>query len=372
MPVRPGHGRDCMLLHIQNGRHRLVFSNGSCVELAWGSSQTLLEQRKGKIMNKWIFLAVLFAGLTMLAPARAEPVPPGCLPVEGDLQWTLPTEPIGPSWSFVAVHDSEYGDGDKLRVTFWRWPCNATDSQLILTLTPLQGQLTFISFSIKQRADVWKLLFMLINDPSVHIGNELPFMGAVLSGKAVSGVVGPGIAWDRRYDDDFDPSASMDIGFATVTGGLPKRVLSIPAYNPAAYGIEGSSRFTIDNSVTGTWYSPAQSGHGFMLMVLPGNRLLAQWYTFAPDGTPMWILGDGYFSGDEVVLQAYTTGGPGALFPPYFDMDEIERTAWGTFTFEFQDCHNAVVEWDPTVPGFSPGSMSIRHLAVPDGLSCAD
>jgi hypothetical protein len=50
---------------------------------------------------------------------------------------------------------------------------------------------------------------------------------------------------------------------------------------------------TIGPGFTGSWFDPAQSGHGIAIEVLPGQpvRMLASWVTFAPQGGQAWIAG---------------------------------------------------------------------------------
>lgn len=128
--------------------------------------------------------------------------------------------------------------------------------------------------------------------------------------------------------------------------------------------------FAIGPGMTGNWYDPHQSGHGFSLEVQPDGRLLAEWFTFAPQGGPTWILAIGPINGDTAVLDASQAVGPGGLFPPNFDPTQIHNQPWGTLTFRFTDCTSGEVSWQPTAAGYAAGSMSIKRLTLPAGLSC--
>jgi streptogramin lyase len=121
---------------------------------------------------------------------------------------------------------------------------------------------------------------------------------------------------------------------------------------------------------TGNWYNPDQSGHGFSIEVLPGNTMLAEWYVFAPTGGQAWIVATGPLNGTTAALQGFQSAGPGALFPPNFNAAQVEDNAWGTITFSFSDCNNAQVSWQPTAAGYSSGSMPIKRLTTPVGVSC--
>ena len=47
---------------------------------------------------------------------------------------------------------------------------------------------------------------------------------------------------------------------------------------------------TIHPGFTGSWYDPAQVGHGLFVEVLPDNRFLAAWFTFDPAGDAAGVL----------------------------------------------------------------------------------
>jgi plastocyanin len=118
---------------------------------------------------------------------------------------------------------------------------------------------------------------------------------------------------------------------------------------------------------TGTWYDPAQSGHGIFVEILPGNLMLAYWFTFTPDGQQAWFGGVGNVVGNTVSMPVVrSTGG---RFIPNFNPAEIVRTDWGTLNFTFTDCNNGRVDFNSVI-GFGTGSMLLRRLTLPAGLEC--
>ncbi|MBS0557567.1 MAG: hypothetical protein JSR27_09180 [Proteobacteria bacterium] len=124
---------------------------------------------------------------------------------------------------------------------------------------------------------------------------------------------------------------------------------------------------------TGNWYDPSQSGHGFSLEVLPGNFLLADWFVFAPNGGQVWLVATGPITGNAAVLQAFYPAGPGGRFPPNFNAGELQNQAWGTIIFNFADCNNGQVSWQPMPAAdsaYTSGSIPISRLTTPAGLSC--
>lgn len=140
-------------------------------------------------------------------------------------------------------------------------------------------------------------------------------------------------------------------------------------------GMHGTIRvnapvFSITPGLSGLWYNQAQSGHGFDIQ-FPGNgAALAVWYTFDSAGNNIWIIGQGTYSGNKATLSAYTT--TGGFFPPNFPADpaKIGRPPWGTLTFTFSDCNNAVAAWVPLVAGYVSGTMSLTRLSGIGGLTC--
>jgi hypothetical protein len=126
--------------------------------------------------------------------------------------------------------------------------------------------------------------------------------------------------------------------------------------------------FQIGAGMSGTWYDPAQSGHGLFIEVLPDNRLLAGWFAFNPAGTSQaWFAGVGTYSGDTATITSVDmpTGG---RWIPNFDPRSVVHNAWGTLTFRFTDCDHGAVSFNS--PSFGVGTMSLTRLTRPLGLSC--
>ncbi len=136
------------------------------------------------------------------------------------------------------------------------------------------------------------------------------------------------------------------------------------------YKITTDSEFGITSATTGSWYDPNQSGQGFSLEVLPGNVLLAYWYTFTPGGEATWITASGNFTGNSATLDGYQIVGSGAKFPPYFDAKNVHAQLWGTLTFTFSDCTDGKVDWTTALPGYGAGTMNLKRLTQPQDTSC--
>src|SRR4029077_15985120 len=162
---------------------------------------------------------------------------------------------------------------------------------------------------------------------------------------------------------DYSDDACMD-GFTPLQDSRMRALIA--SYRPSL----AVSGFAIGSGMTGNWYDPHQSGHGFSIEILPNNQMLAEWFVFAPNGGPTWIVGMGPITGDTATLQGYQVVGPGARFPPNFDPTQRQTQPWGTLVFRFADCNNGQVSWQPTAAGYSSGSMAVTRLTMPAGLTC--
>jgi len=126
---------------------------------------------------------------------------------------------------------------------------------------------------------------------------------------------------------------------------------------------------SIGPGFTGSWFDPTQSGHGLMLEVLSGNRLLAFWFAFNPAGDQQaWFGGVGTYSGNTATITG-TTLPSGGRWIPNFHENTIVENPWGTLTFTFTDCNHGRVDFN-SVFGYGSGSMNLTRLTMPAGLTC--
>ncbi len=126
----------------------------------------------------------------------------------------------------------------------------------------------------------------------------------------------------------------------------------------------------IDATFTGSWYDPAQSGHGIFIEVLPNQRIAAYWFTFSPDGTRQaWLAGSGTYIRNVATFDSVTmpTGG---RWIPNFDATKVVDNPWGTMTLTFDDANNGKVEFASTSE-FGAGSMKLARLTAPTRIAAA-
>ncbi len=135
-----------------------------------------------------------------------------------------------------------------------------------------------------------------------------------------------------------------------------------PSPNPSRYDglIDLHVGDTFSPRIGGTWYDPAQSGHGISLEIIDDGRMLLYWFTFDEQGDPAWLIAEGHPNGRGVRLAAQTVSG--GFFPPDLDPDLIVRHEWGTIDLSFDLCDRGSMNWDTGFPGFRSGSMPLQRL----------
>lgn len=95
----------------------------------------------------------------------------------------------------------------------------------------------------------------------------------------------------------------------------------------------------------GMWYNPERSGSGLTFYANVHNQYTLTWYTYLPDGTPIWYLSD-----PGVVVQGIWTR---PLYRVTWNGFSATRTQVGTVTLELDDPLDAWFSW--TLDGQSGG-----------------
>ena len=124
----------------------------------------------------------------------------------------------------------------------------------------------------------------------------------------------------------------------------------------------------IRGDFSGTWFDPAQPGHGLTIEINDGARATVAWFTFDGDGAPMWLFGVGRVDG--AVLHVPVSRVEGGAFPPLFDPDAVDVAPWGELTLRFSGCNAGELEWVSGIAGFEPGSMPLQRSTSVQGTRC--
>ncbi|GMU43509.1 MAG: DUF1800 family protein [Xanthomonadales bacterium PRO6] len=167
------------------------------------------------------------------------------------------------------------------------------------------------------------------------------------------------------FTDKDHANASWTTSFAGFNNGsMPLQRLTLPvgAFEPTTGRIAACH--------AGSWYDPAQNGHGIFTEVLgsgSNRQLLAIWYAYL-NGEQRWMTALGPINGDTATLTATITAG--ADFPPNFNPAQVQSQTWGTMTFTAIDANRASWTWNSTVPGFGSGSMNLTRLSTLTGSDC--
>ncbi len=124
----------------------------------------------------------------------------------------------------------------------------------------------------------------------------------------------------------------------------------------------------ISGKFSGTWYDPTHDGEGYLIEILDGNSAVVYWFTYDKNGDQVWIFGVGAITGNTIsITDALITNG--GVFGPGFNPASVVRNTWGSLSFTFSDCNNAVVNYDGP-PEFGSGILILQRLTSIAGLSC--
>lgn len=127
--------------------------------------------------------------------------------------------------------------------------------------------------------------------------------------------------------------------------------------------------FGFQPAVTGSWFDPAQNGHGFTLELLPsGAGLVATWFVFNAAGERDWVQAVGSVSGGIARLTALQA--EGGAFPPSFEQQNVSFEYWGTLTIVMHGCNSGTAAWMPDRLGYSSGGMPLSRITNVAGLPC--
>jgi uncharacterized repeat protein (TIGR01451 family) len=201
----------------------------------------------------------------------------------------------------------------------------------------------------------------------------------VYSTRSTAFPVGPGggtnINWGRlRMTFTNGDSASVQwtpTAFGFSAGSMTLRRLTAPALvqSDPPDGV-------VKACYSGVWFEPARSGYGFNLEVIEqadgSRRVVTYWYTYRPDGSPLWLSGVGRLGGGVVRVDLFQGGGSGAQFPFNFDPATVTQTRWGNATLRFTSNNTLDVTYTPEVSGYAAGSASLVRLTELAGRACVN
>ncbi|MEN1726970.1 MAG: spondin domain-containing protein, partial [Pseudomonadota bacterium] len=154
-----------------------------------------------------------------------------------------------------------------------------------------------------------------------------------------------------------------------ILGGTNGAGLSFDA-NAADFSREGrqiaaiSVTPLIDQSYSGSWFSPERSGEGLVLEVVNNDQpeAVISFYTYTADGSgdPIWAIGSGPLVGDTAF--AALVVGSGATFGSAFDPATVALDAFGEVAVRFETCTTGTLTVTPVAEGFEEITYPIERL----------
>jgi hypothetical protein len=170
-----------------------------------------------------------------------------------------------------------------------------------------------------------------------------------------------GVMYYQSDDLDFG-SGSLDLERLT-------SIDTLDCENPATTAPpQAGNDFMVTAAISGAWYDSSHDGEGWLLDILADGRALVNWFTYDPDGNQAWFLNTGQVEGDTIRFNLLVPSGTD--FGPTFDPGRVNRPAWGTATFKFDDCNSGTMSYDSPLQGYGSGSLELTRLTKLSGLEC--
>jgi hypothetical protein len=121
------------------------------------------------------------------------------------------------------------------------------------------------------------------------------------------------------------------------------------------------ANYTIGADTSGSFYDPAQNGHGWFVESLANDGVVVSWYVYL-NGEQRWLIGSGTAVGNQVRVRM-TIGSRGE-FPPNYNLASTQLETWGEVELRFTDRDHATASWITPFPGFSGGQLALSRLST--------
>lgn len=132
----------------------------------------------------------------------------------------------------------------------------------------------------------------------------------------------------------------------------------------------------LNAGLTGTWWDASRAGEGFVLEFGFSNgslTLFATFYSYDSIGNQVYLTGAGPApSGTTVTIDVLITDG--AMWGDAFRPEDVNRTMWGTATFDFSSCQAGSVTLTPNQAmmdlGFTAQTFALTRDLLNSGIQC--
>jgi len=192
-----------------------------------------------------------------------------------------------------------------------------------------------------------------------------------------------------RFGADFNPASAIEVPLGrfdavlTTCGGGEYRVQAPSPFGDARRPLSrlsrvGSARCPGEPVIanpsafvrwSGSWYEADKAGRGMFLQVQDDGRAFLVWFTFAANGEPIWMVGEGQAQGADLVFNAVTRP-VGTRFGANFDPVAVRKEPWGTIRLSGNGCASLALDYTSTQPGFGSGRFSLTRLSTAQGGGC--
>lgn len=129
----------------------------------------------------------------------------------------------------------------------------------------------------------------------------------------------------------------------------------------------GRAVAAVGEDFNGTWFNPAQSGHGLTIEVVDHERAVALWYSYDPAGRPLTLYLDGRIDGRRIVATVFA---PSGMRFGEFDPATLQLPAWGEVSIEFSSCEQALLRYAGALPEYGRGEFPLQRLVHAAPRSC--
>lgn len=188
-------------------------------------------------------------------------------------------------------------------------------------------------------------------------------------------VLGPDGSEIAAHDQPLPPEQFPNPQFAIVSNDINEAGDVVVAWSNGGFGVffqryKLSGHFAIDGTLSGSHFSPAFNGEGFVFDIVEINgvpTLALYYFTYQPDGSGRmaWLVGSGPIIDNRAVAEV--VAGSGATFGAAFDPADVELPVVGTVTVTYLSCGLALVETDSEQFGpqaYVAGRLTGRALEV--------
>ena len=152
----------------------------------------------------------------------------------------------------------------------------------------------------------------------------------------------------------------------TVNGTTQTKSITRQVFGPVPTCVFGAQDPTTATNYQDLWWNPAESGWGINLTE-QGNMIFAAWFTYRPDGSPLWLTATAAPQGGSYTGTLYQNSGPPFNAVP-FNPANVVQTPVGTATFTFANGNSATFAY--TVFGVSQSKQITREIFQGSGTVC--